>query len=129
VATIIGAPILVGVFGLLGLSALTAPTGRSAGIVLTTIAVVIGLFTSRTPYMATAGPDGSLAFKALLGSKETNVSRISRIYLHSGGRASSWVFQFDGTAAKLGDIGGKALARYVIERNPSVDYPRRRFTN
>lgn len=45
---------------------------------------------------------------------------MTRIALRTGGRgASSWIFQFDGTTALLGDIGGKALARYVIDRNPN----------
>jgi hypothetical protein len=128
VATIIAPPILVGGFGLFGLAALSDPKGRPIGIVLTAVAVLVALLASRTPYVAIVRPDGSLTFKALIGSKETSVSRVSRMRLSTGARgASSWIFQFDGTSARLGDIGGKALARYVIDHNPSVEYPRGRF--
>jgi hypothetical protein len=128
VIMIIAAPLFIGAFGLLGGFALSAPTGRTAGIVLTSVAVLATLFAVKTPYMAVVDPDGSLTFRAITGSKETNISRISGIGLSTGARGgSSWIFRFDGTTAALGDIGGRALARYVTERNPSVGFPRGRF--
>jgi hypothetical protein len=125
-ATIIGPPILVVGFGIVGLSALSDPSGRLIGIACTAIAVFAALSALRTPYVAIVGPDGSLTFRTLTGSKETGISRVSRVGRRVRGRASTWVFEFDGTSASLSDVGGRALAHYVIERNPSVDYPRGR---
>jgi len=127
VATIIVPPVFVVVFGLVGISALAHPGPRVIGIFLTAIAVLAAYFGLRTPYVAVAGQDGSIVFKALLRSKETSISRVSRIWLRTGNRSATWIFDFDGMSAALGDPGGKALARYVIDRNPSVDYPQRRF--
>jgi hypothetical protein len=128
VATIMAALVLVGAFGSLGVFFLIQPTSTRIGILLTAMAMGFALVASKAPYMATAGPDGSVVFRALRRSKQTNISRISRISFSSGSRgASSWVFAFDGTTARLSGRGGRVLARYVIERNPLVDYPRHRF--
>jgi hypothetical protein len=82
----------------------------------------------RRPYLATAGSDGSLTFKSLTGSVSTKVSHVTRIGLSSGARGgASWIFYFDGTRATLGNLGGKALARSVIDQNPAVEYPPRHF--
>jgi hypothetical protein len=128
VTTIIVPPVFVGFFALIAVSAIPDHAGRPIGIGAAVLAVLFSLIFSRKPYVAIVRYDGTLMFKALVGSKETAISRVTRIALRTGSRgASAWIFQFDGTTALLGDIGGKALARYVIERNPTVEYPVRRF--
>jgi hypothetical protein len=94
------------------------------GIGAAAFVVLVALGFARRPYVASVRPDGTLTFKAFFGSTDTTLARVSRIALSTGGRGrSSWVFSFDGTTAVLGDLGGRALARYVIERNPAVEYP------
>jgi hypothetical protein len=86
--------------------------------------LVLAVSGLRTPYVAIARPDRSLTFRAVTGSVTTSISRISRITLSTGARGGeSWFFYFDGTRAKLADLGGRALARYVIDNNPAVEYP------
>jgi hypothetical protein len=129
VTTIIVPPVFVGFFTLIAVSAIPNDSGRPIGIGAAVLAVLFALIFSRRPYVATVRQDGSLTFKALIASKETAISRVSRIGLSTGARGvSSWIFQFDGTSAKLGDIGGSALAHYVIERNPAVEHPVGRFS-
>jgi hypothetical protein len=129
VATIIAPPVFVVFFTLIAVSALPSRSGRAIGIVAAVLAILFAVTFSRRPYVAIVRPDGSLTFKALIGSTETAISRVSRISLRTGARgASSWIFEFDGTRALLGDIGGRGLARYVIERNPAVEHPVGRFS-
>jgi hypothetical protein len=124
VATIIAPPVFVIFFTWIAISAIPTHSGRPIGIGAAVLAVLFVLIFSRRPYVAIVLPDGSLTFKALIGSKQTAISRVTRIGLRTGARgAASWIFEFDGTRALLGDIGGKALARYVIECNPAVEYP------
>jgi hypothetical protein len=127
--TIIVPPVFVAFFILIAVSELSSHSGRSVGIGAAILAVLFVLIFSRRPYVAIARRNGSLTFKALVGSKNTAISRISRIQYRTGGPrgGSSWAFQFDGTEAVLADFGGKALARYVIERNRDVAYPVHRF--
>jgi hypothetical protein len=129
VATIIAPPVFVLLFTWIALSAIPTHSGRPIGIGAAVLAVLFALIFSRRPYVAIVLPDGSLTFKALIGSKETAISLVTRIGLRTGARgATSWIFEFDGTRALLGDIGSKALARCVIERNPAVEYPVSRFS-
>jgi hypothetical protein len=124
ITTIIVPPVFVLFFTLIAVSAIPNHSGRAVGIVAAVLAVLFVVLFSRRPYVAIVRPDGSLTFKALVGSKETAISRISRIGLRTGTRgAASWIFYFDGTTAPLGDIGGRALARYVTARDPTVEHP------
>jgi hypothetical protein len=129
VLMIVGVPVFVGIFVMIARSALPDPAGRPIGIGAAALALLLALVFLRTPYVAIVSPDGSLTFKALTRTKETSISRISRIELSTGANgASSCIFQFDGSTARLSDIGGSALARYVIDRNPAVEYPVGRFS-
>jgi hypothetical protein len=129
VASIVAIPVFVGIFAVIARFALPDPSGRPIGIGAAVLALLFAVLFLRTPHVAIVSPDGSLTFKALTLTRETSVSRISRIGLSTGARgASSWTFQFDGSTARLGDIGGRALARYVIDRNPAVEYPVGRFS-
>lgn len=126
--TLIVPPIFVFVCVLVAVAELPSHAGRVAGILAAVLAVLLLILFLRRPYVAEASPDGSIVFRAIAGSKVTTVSRITRIGLTTGGRAgSSWVFHFDDTKAVMGDIGGKGLARYVIECNPDVPHPRPLF--
>jgi hypothetical protein len=129
VASIVAVPVFVVIFAMIARFALPDPSGRPVGIGAAVLALLLAVLFLRTPYVAIVSPDGSLTFKALTRTSETSISRISRIGLSTGARgASSWIFQFDGSTARLGDIGGRALARYVIDRNPTVEYPVGRFS-
>ena len=129
VTTLIVPPVFVVFFILIAMSAIPDPAGRPIGIAAAVLAVLFAFFFSHRPYVAIVRHDGSLTFKALIGTKETAISRVSRIGLSAGARGtSSRIFYFDGTRAVLGDIGGSALARYVTERNATVGDPIRRFT-
>jgi hypothetical protein len=102
------------------------------GIIFLAFAVGVAVMALRVPYVAIAGPDGSLTFKALTRSVTTNLSHVERIAHRSGGRSgSSWIFYFDGTRAQLNNWAGRSLAGYVVDHNPQVDYPpsldRRRY--
>jgi hypothetical protein len=94
---------------------------RVVGIVAAVLAVLMFVFLLRRPYVAIVRSDGSLTFKCLTGSKQTTISRISRIGIVRGVRGGgSWIFYFDGTRAVLGDVGGLQLKRYLIARNPAL---------
>ena len=126
--TIIAPPIFLLFFTWIAVFAIPTQSGRPFGICAAVMAVFFALAFSRRPYVAILLPDRSLTFKALIGSKVTAISRITRIGLRTGGNgATSWIFEFDGTKATLGDIGGKALARHVMECNPAVKYSVKRF--
>jgi hypothetical protein len=128
VTTMIVPPVFIGVFVLVAVAALPNHASRPVGIGAAVLAVLFLGF-ARRPYVGIVGPDGSLTFKALVGSKQTTISRVTRVGLRSGGArgGSSWIFHFDATKAVLGDIGGSRLARYVIACNPAVEYPGHRF--
>lgn len=95
------------------------------GIAAAVFGLLLVAFLLRVPYVAIVSPDGTLTFKALTGSTTTQVSRINRITVYTGGRGgSTWYFYYDAGRARLGDVGGRALARYLISVNPAIDYPR-----
>jgi hypothetical protein len=123
--TIVGAPIFIGALTVIALAALPTRGGRPVGIFAAIGAALFMVIFIGRPFVATARPDGSIRFRSLIGSKETMVWRISRIWIRSSGRGYSVVFEFDGTQALLADLGGSALARYVVECNPRVDAPAR----
>jgi len=125
ITTIVAAPIFILVLTVIALAAIPTRGGRTVGIIAAIGAALFLVTFIRRPFVATARPDGSIMFRALLGSTQTTVSRISRIWIRSSGRGYSVVFEFDGTRALLADLGGSALARYVVERNPRVDAPAR----
>lgn len=125
ITTIVGAPIFICVLTVIALAAIPTRSGRTVGIIAAIVAALLVVIFIRRPFVATARPDGSITFRALLGSRQTTVSRISRIWIRTSGRGYSVVFEFDGTRALLADLGGSALARYVVERNPRVDAPAR----
>jgi hypothetical protein len=124
VTTIIVPPVFMAFLTLIAISSIPHRAGRPIGIGAAVLAVLFAVWFLRRPYVAIARSDGSLTFKTLTGSKVTTVSSVSRIGLSTGARGgSSWIFHFDGDRAVLGDIGGKALERYVVERNPAVEHP------
>ncbi len=128
ITAIVVPPVFIAFFAVVAITALPKRASMTVGIVAAILAVLSVLFFLQRPYVAKVWPDGSVIFKAVGLSKETTVSRISSIRLSTGGRGgSTWYFYFEGTRAGLGDIGGRQLARYVIERNPHVEYPRSRF--
>ena len=123
----IGLPVFIVFFSVIALSAIPDASGRVVGIVAAVIAMLFVVLALRMPYVAIAGPDGSLTFKALGRMTETSIAQVSRIsYRRSGGAragGSIWLFYFDDTRAQLGNWAGRSLARYVIARNPAVQYP------
>jgi hypothetical protein len=126
VATMIAVPVFFVIFAMIARFALPDPAGRPVGIGAAVLALLFAVLFVRIPYVAIVSPDGSLTFKALTRTQETSVSRISRIGLSTGARgASSWIFQFDGSTARLGDIGGRALALYLVNLDPTIDAPSR----
>ena len=128
VTAMIVPPVFVVFLTLVAAASISHQASRVLGIGAAVLAVLMAVFWVRRPYVAIVRPDGSLTFKALLVSKETTISRVSRIGLSTGGRGgSSWIFHFDGTRASLGDIGGKALMRYVVNCNPDIEHPHRLF--
>jgi hypothetical protein len=118
-----GGPIFVIVFGWLGVFALTHG-GTQAGIFFVISSLAIAVLGLRTPYVAIVRPDGSLTFRAVTHSITTTTASIRCITIQ-GGRAAHCVFHFDGRAAGLGDFGGSNLARYLLERDPTIEAPRR----
>jgi hypothetical protein len=115
---IFGAPVFLLVAALFMISA--GPPGVLFGLLF---AVLVALIATRTSYLAIVHSDGSLTFKSLIGSKNTNVSRVTRIAFGRNRGGASWTFEFDGTKAQLVGNAGKALARCVISSNPGVEYP------
>jgi hypothetical protein len=89
VATIVAVPAFVVVCALIARYATPDPRARPIGIGALIFGVLMLLWGLITPYAAIVGPDGSLTFKALTRSVRTNVSRISRITLRTGGRGGS----------------------------------------
>jgi hypothetical protein len=111
------------VFGSVAVSLISAGQ-LPIGVVLLVVAVGAAVMGLRVPYVAIAGSDGSLTFKALTRTITTNLSHVERITRRSGGRSgSSWVFDFDGTRAQLNNWSGRTLAEYVVDHNPQVEYP------
>jgi hypothetical protein len=119
------------VFGCIAVSLISGGQ-RPIGVVFLVVAVGSAAMGLRIPYVAIAGSDGSLTFKALTRTITTHVSHVERITRRSGGRSgSTWVFSFDGTRAQLNNRSGRTLAEYVVDHNPQVEYPsylaRRRY--
>jgi hypothetical protein len=120
------------VFGSVAVSLLSAGQ-RPIGVVFLAVAVGTAVMGLRVPYVAVAGQDGSLTFKALTRTVTTHLSHVERITHASGGRGggSTWAFYFDGTRAQLNNRSGRTLAEYVVDHNPQVQYPpyldRRRY--
>jgi hypothetical protein len=119
------------VFGSVAVSLVSAGQ-RPIGVVFLVVAVGAAVMGLRVPYVAIAGSDGSLTFKALTRTITTSLSHVERITRRSGGRSgSTWVFSFDGTRAQLNNRSGRTLAEYVVDHNPQVEYPpyldRRRY--
>jgi uncharacterized membrane protein YgcG len=112
------------VFGSVAVSLISAGQ-RPIGVVFLVVAVGTAVMGLRVPYVAIAGSDGSLTFKALTRTISTNVSHVERITHRSGGRGggSTWAFYFDGTRAQLNNRSGRTLAEYVVDHNPQVQYP------
>jgi hypothetical protein len=119
---VVGAPIFVAGWGGLGLIALTHG-GTQAGAFLCSVALIIAVITAFQPYSATVRPDGSLTFKALLRTITTTLDSVYRISIVRG-RGRSYVFHFNGQKASLGMFGGRDLALYLVERDPTIDHPK-----
>jgi hypothetical protein len=97
---------------------------REIGFVFVALAVFATVAALRVPYVAIVRSDGSLTFKALTRTVTTNLSRVERITRSSGARGgTTWIFYFDGTRAQLNNRSGRALAGYVVQHNPRVEYP------
>ena len=119
--TLIVPPVFIALCALLASSDIPRQPDRIFGIVAAVLAVVFIVFFLRRPYVAIVRGNDSLTFKSLTGSKETTISRVSRIGVIMGSRGGgSWAFYFDGTKAVLGDIGGLRLKRYLVARNPAL---------
>ena len=119
------------VFGSIAVSLISGGQ-RAIGVVFLAVALGAAVMALRVPYVAIAGSDGSLTFKALTRTVTTSLSHVERITRRSGGRSgSTWVFYFDGTRAQLNNRSGRTLAEYVVDHNPQVEYPsylaRRRY--
>jgi hypothetical protein len=126
VASMIATPVFVAIFAIIARSALPNAAGRPIGVGATVLAVLFAVLFLRTPYAAIVSADGSITFKAPARTKVTSISRIYRMRLSTGARgASSWIFEFDGTSERLGDRGGRGLALYLANLNPSIDAPPR----
>lgn len=125
VATITGAPVFIVFCAVVARFAIPDRGGRVFGIAAAVFGLLLLVFLLRVPYAAIVRSDGTLTFKGLTGSTTTQVSRVNRITVYTGGRGGSmWYFYYDGGRTRLGDVGGRALARYLIGVNPAIDYPR-----
>jgi hypothetical protein len=121
VTTFIVPPVFIAFLALLAQADIPHRATRVFGIGAVVLIVVFIVFLLRRPYVAIVRRNGSLTFKSLSGSKETTLSRVSRIGVITGGRGGgSLVVYFDGTRAVLGDIGGVRLKRYLIAYNPAL---------
>jgi hypothetical protein len=121
VTTFIVPPVFIAFLALIAQAEIPHRATRVVGIGAVVFIVVFIVFLLRRPYAAIVRRNGSLTFKSLSGSKETTLSRVSRIGVITGSRGGgSWVFYFDGTRAVLGDIGGLRLKRYLIAYNPAL---------
>ena len=126
VVTIFGVPVFVLFCAVVARFAIPDRGGRPIGVGAAIFGGLLIIFALRVPYVAIVSSDGALTFKALTGATRTDVSRINRITVYTGGRGGSmWYFYYDGGRARLGDVGGRALARYLVELNPAIDYPHR----
>jgi hypothetical protein len=97
---------------------------RPIGVIFLVVAIGAVVMGLRVPYVAIAGSDGSLTFKALTRTSTTDLSHVERITHASGARGgSTWAFYFDGTRAQLNNRSGRTLAEYVVDHNPQVAYP------
>jgi hypothetical protein len=111
------------VFGCVAVSLLSAGQ-RPIGVIFLVVAVGAAVMGLRVPYVAIAGSDGSLTFKALTRTIRTDLSHVERITHASGARGgSTWVFYFDETRAQLNNRSGRTLAEFVVDHNPDVEYP------
>jgi hypothetical protein len=111
------------VFGSVAVSLISAGQ-RPIGVIFLLVAVGAAVMGLRVPYVAVAGSDGSLTFKALTRTITTDLSHVERITHASGARGgSTWAFYFDGTRAQLNNRSGRTLAEYVVDHNHQVEYP------
>ena len=118
-------PVFLLVFGSIAVVALASSSGRPLGFIFGAFLVILSVLSLRMPYVAVAQPSGTLTFRALTGSTTTSVNQICRIYVRTGGRGgSTWYFDYGAGSARLGGFNGRALARYVLERNPGIPHPR-----
>ena len=73
--TFIVPPIFIAFLALLALADIPHKADRTYGVVAAVLAVLLIVVFVRRPYVAIARRDGSLTFKALIGSKDTTISR------------------------------------------------------
>ena len=126
VEAIVGYPLFLIVFIFVAVNALQTSSGRIVGVVAALGALVLLRSVPTANYVATVNADGSVTFRALARSTTTTVHDIYRMRARTGYRgATMWSFYFTGGSASLNGLAGRALARYVIERNPGVDCPSR----
>jgi hypothetical protein len=127
--TMVVACVVLGTFSLVAFAALSNPHSRVFGIVICIILAAIALVFARRTYAVIVGPDGTVIFKALSGTKVTSLSRIYRIGTTPGGGrvGSNLAFYFEDSRAVFDFLPGKGLARLVIAANPTVEYPERSF--
>lgn len=119
--TILAAPIFLSMTGVGAVLVLTH--GETLlGTFVAIIWLVAAAATLREPYVAILGPDGSLTFKALTLTITTTAESVHRVRMR--GRSAGFAFDFDNRRAVLGEVGGRELARYLLERNPTIQVPK-----
>ena len=127
IETIAGYPIFLLVLSDVAIHAIPDHAGRPIGIAAVAFLAVLTWSTLRTNLKATLGADGSLTFKGLTGSTGTDVNQIQSMTVRNNGArgGATYFFNFPGGRAGLNGMAGRALAREVLARNPSVDCPPR----
>ena len=121
IVTMVAVSVFLLLFTVIATSAIPNRNGRPVGIAALVVGVLMTLWSLRAPYVAIVKPDGTLTFRSLTGSVTTAVQRVSQVRALASGRGQSWVFYFDGGKARLTDVSGRALARYLISQNPSIN--------
>ena len=126
VAQIIAVPVFASFSTIVAVNAIPDSGARILGIGAAIFGLLIVTMGIRYPYVASVAPDGTLTFKALSGSTTTTASSVRRISVRTSGRGgSTWYFDYGTGRAHLSDLGGRALARYLVQCNPGIDCPPR----
>jgi hypothetical protein len=118
-------PIFIALSALIALLAVLGLVGRTVGIGAAAFGTFLVFFGLRASLRATVDPDGTLTFTSLTGSVTTNIASVTRIAIVTAGRTSAVAFDFDGRRVEFGNIGGRGLARYIIQRRPDIPHPAR----
>jgi hypothetical protein len=128
VEAILGLPVFLTVLTVIAIHATPDRSARPVGVGAVVVALLLVGFGLRANYVAVVGLDGSLTFKSLVSSTVTSVLDVRRLTVRAaGGRGGGgmWSFDYGGGTAKLNGSAGRALARYLVNQNPSISHPPR----